>query len=687
MQKNRYSGISAPFLIALLILALGLQGRAMAGQVSNISDDTKKKVIEAILTKNSGADREQARRGVEQAAALWTVEDGDEMGFRAFCTVQYIADQKGRAAFLERCERNFEVIDGSFNEIRRTINEPLQLDYGPISPYNYLFSRFSPTAHLNEDLFKSKTAFAILLNFPLCSLDEKLKNGPDWSRYQWAAMRLCSRFDRRVPSDTSQKVNIFYSEAEQYIYGYKIAMHNLVTAGREALFPKGMVLSSHWGLRDELKGQYRSKDGIAKQEMIVKVMERIICQEIPAVVLKDRDVQWDPFNNRVYRRRSEIQCSPERNERYAQLRSIYKAARLIDPLVPSMPRQIERFFDDEMEIPEGEVEAHLVAILTAPEVKRAAKLMEKRLGRKLKAHDIWYSGFRPDTTADESTLNGLVMKRYPSIKSFQGDIPSILSKLGFSQEKAKFLGDHIVVDPTRGAGHCAGPKRRGDCAHLRTPFVSGRMNYEGYNTAMHELGHAVEQVFSMYETDHTLLSGVPNIAFTEAFAFIFESKDLEVLGIEKASKQKDDLNTIETLWSTYEISGVALLSMRIWHWMYDNPDAGDAELKEAVLSEAKRIWNEYYAPVMGEKDSPLLAVYSHMIYRDLYIPNYSMGYIIMFQLEEHLKRHSLAPEMERMCRQGRLTPDLWMKGATGSAISTAPLREATRRALDAMESQ
>ncbi|MGV8120843.1 MAG: hypothetical protein AB2L14_13880 [Candidatus Xenobiia bacterium LiM19] len=687
MQRCRRFNLTVSFLVVLILMLFYSCRSVYAASGSSIREETKKKVIDAIIIKNEGADRDLVKRGVEQVSALWRDEDGDEIGFEAFCTVQYIADPVQRSAFLARCERNFEVIDGSFNEIMRTINEPLQLDYGPVSPYNYLFSRFSPTSHLNEDLFTSKTSFAILLNFPLCSLDEKLKDGPSWTREQWAGMRLCSRFERRVPSVIGQKVNVFYSEAEQYIYNYKIDMHSLITAGGETLFPEGMRLSSHWGLRDELKGQYRKKDGAAKQEMIAKVMERIICQEIPDAVLKDKEVQWDPFSNRVFHKGAEVEYIPEKNERYVHLKNVFKAAQLIDPFVPSKPRQIERFFEYDMEIPESEVEAHLVDIMKAPEVKRAAKLMEKRLGRKLKDYDIWYSGFRPDTTAGENSLDELVMKRYPSIQSFQDSLPAILQKLGFTAEKAQFLGARIIVDPARGSGHCNGPKRRGDCAHLRTPFVSGRMNYESFNTAMHELGHAVEQVFSMYETDHTILASVPNTAFTEAFAFIFESKDLEVLGIEKASKQKEDLNAIETLWSTYEISGVALLSMNIWHWMYAHPDATDAELKEAVLREARSIWNEYYAPVLGKKDSPLLAVYSHMIYRDLYIPNYPMGYIIMFQIEEHLKRHSLPEEMERMCRQGRLTPDLWMKGATGSKISTAPMKEAARRALDNLERQ
>jgi hypothetical protein len=47
------------------------------------------------------------------------------------------------------------------------------------------------------------------------------------------------------------------------------------------------------------------------------------------------------------------------------------------------------------------------------------------------------------------------------------------------------------------------------------------MNDKGYNLAVHVLGHHVEQVFSLYGVDHTLLAGVPGSAFTEALACVF----------------------------------------------------------------------------------------------------------------------------------------------------------------------
>ena len=74
------------------------------------------------------------------------------------------------------------------------------------------------------------------------------------------------------------------------------------------------------------------------------------------------------------------------------------------------------------------------------------------------------------------------------------------------------------------------------------------MDYKGYNIAVHEFGHNVEQTTSLYDVDYYLLNGVPNTAFTEALAFIFQSRDLYLLGIEGAQHNQEQLNTLDTGW-------------------------------------------------------------------------------------------------------------------------------------------
>ena len=131
------------------------------------------------------------------------------------------------------------------------------------------------------------------------------------------------------------------------------------------------------------------------------------------------------------------------------------------------------------------------------------------------------------------------------------------------------LAAHIVVDPSRGAGHALGAGRRDDSAHLRTRLAADGMDYKGYNIAVHELGHNVEQVFSLNGIDHPLLQGVPGNAFTEALAFVFQERDLELLGLAQPSDDTRHLRALEAFWGSCEIGAVALLDVAVWEWTGD----------------------------------------------------------------------------------------------------------------------
>jgi hypothetical protein len=192
-------------------------------------------------------------------------------------------------------------------------------------------------------------------------------------------------------------------------------------------------------------------------------------------------------------------------------------------------------------------------------------------------------------------------------------------------------------------------------------------------------------VFSLYGVDHTLLRGVPNTAFTEAIAFVFQARDLEVLGLPGPDAEARRLLALNDLWMTYEIAGVALVDLGMWHWMYDHPEATPAALREATLGIAREVWNRWYAPVFKVKDVPLLAIYSHLVSNTLYLPDYPVGHLIAAQLEAHLSSlpagTALATEIERITRLGAVTPDLWMKHATGEGVSPKPLLRAASDAL------
>jgi oligoendopeptidase F len=154
-----------------------------------------------------------------------------------------------------------------------------------------------------------------------------------------------------------------------------------------------------------------------------------------------------------------------------------------------------------------------------------------------------------------------------------------------------------------------------------------------------------------------------------------------LLGMKEDNPEKEKLQTLDAAWSLMEIMGVSMVEMKIWKWLYENPQATPAQLKQQTISIAVEVWNKYFAPVMGVNDSPLLAIYSHMINGPLYLQNYAYGQIIQFQIEDHLKGKDFSDEIDRMYSLGRLTPQQWMNEAVGVKVSAQPILRALDEAL------
>jgi hypothetical protein len=645
-----------------------------------------------LVAKHGEAQAARIERGLKQVAALWRPEDGD---LATFAREQFLPEGPQLDATFQRLEHVFEQFDGHMNELGRELQWFTDLDLGPLLPVEPLLAAYDPSSNVTSDLFVAKPGFVVLLNFPLTTLQERQEQGPKWTRRQWAEAKLASRFNRRVPAQVDQQVARAIADANLYVAEYNIWMHHLVDAKGQRLFPKGLRLISHWNLRDELKADYTGDaQGLAKQRTLVQVMERIVTQTIPKAVIDNPRVDWDPFTNQVTvapadtvepnapDRAAKADNAPEPDTRYARLLATFQASRKADPYSPVAPTRIARAFELDRGLPEARVHALLTSLLESPQVPRVAKLIEARLGRPLEPQDLWYPGFRPGAKVPEAQLDAMTRKRYPTADAFARDIPRILQGLGFTREKADLLASYIRVDASRGAGHAQQALRRGDFPRLRTRVEQGGMDYKGYNIAVHELGHNVEQVFSLYKVDHTLLAGVPNNAFTEALAFVFQARDLELLGLGKPDAASERERVLNDFWQSWEIAGVALVDMATWHWMYEHPDATPAQLRDAVAGLSRDIWNRYYAPVLGRKDSPLLGIYSHMISYPLYLPDYPLGHLIAFQIEEHLKQHGpLGAEFERMATFGAVTPDEWMRHATGAPVSADALLRATEAAL------
>ncbi|HEX5134264.1 MAG TPA: hypothetical protein VFW81_02630, partial [Thermoanaerobaculia bacterium] len=635
----------------------------------------------------------------DQVARFWRPDDGDVKAFQEFVRANFAGDQKTLDALFERMEFAMESLDGHMVEINRDFRMQSDLDRGPIYGFDEILAGYDPSAHAVDDFFGNKLAFVVLLNFPLTTLDQRLTEGENWSRRQWAEARLAQRFSKRVPAAVNLEVAKVSAEADQYIAQYNVWMHHLVDERGGRLFPPKMRLLSHWNLRDEIKANYAGgENALAKQREIQRVMERIVDQTIPKVVIDNPNVDWNPFTNEVKPAavKDSAQSAPpatskvtnarEPDTRYKTLLDTFRAVKKVDPYSPTAPTLIARRFEENRELPEARVQKMFEDVLTSPLVPRVAKVIERRLGRPLEPFDVWYAGFKQRGKYTEAQLDEITRKKYPTPEAYGKDIPNLLQKLGFSKERAEYVANHIEVHPARGSGHAFGAGKRGFQAYLRTRVEKDGMNYKGYNIAVHEMGHNVEQTFSLYDIDHYLLSGVPNTAFTEALAFVFQGHDLELLGLVQPDAKSRALDVLNDFWGTYEIAGVGLVDMAVWHWMYDHPTATPGELREATVGIAKTIWNRYYAPVLGKKDVVLLGIYSHMIDSILYLPDYPIGHMIAFQVERQMeKAGAIGPEFERITKTGSVAPDLWMKKATGAPVGPEALLEATEKALPEIE--
>ncbi len=514
---------------ALLVATAGLAQQQAPAMSESI------KALETELTAKYGErERERISRGLNQAAQFWRAKDGDASTFQEFARSNFAGDQQTLDALFNRLQFVFESLDGHMNEIGRDWRWQSDLDLGTVYPFDETMAAWDPSAHVSEDLFANKLAFVVLLNFPLTTLDQRLSEGEKWSRRQWAESKLALRFSRRLPADVNLAISKARGDADQFVATYNIWMNQLLDEKGNRLFPPKLRLLEHWNLRDEIKANYSldPKVGLPKQRMIQRVMERIVDGSIPDVVVDNEKVDWSPYSNEV-----KGGSSKASDGRYDMILRTFRAAKLVDPYAPTAPTLVARRFDEDRQIPEPRVRAMLEQVLSSPFVPRVAKLIEQRLGRKLEPFDIWYNGFRPRGQYTEAQLDEIVRKRYPNAQAYKRDMPTLLTGLGFTPERAKYLADNIEVDAARGSGHAMPAARRGDNPRLRTRIGADGMDYKGFNIAVHEMGHNVEQVFSLKEIDHYMLSSVPNTAFTEALAFVFQAKDLELLGLATPSAE------------------------------------------------------------------------------------------------------------------------------------------------------
>ena len=675
-MKNRLALIIAVFVV-LTTSCTNTKEKSGAMESSNITSSLIKSTVTRILTENPAiTDTASLNAGVKQVAQQWSIKHGTPEEFTEFCIQNFAITSESRLELFNKLSVAFEALWGGYNQMNVELKKPMHLDGDPLVKADYIFGAYNPSSHLTEDLYNNKIAFITILNFPFYTLKEKEELGEGWSRLQWAYARLGDIFTPNPPAAVKQLVANAEAEAESYIADYNIMMGHLVTDDGRKLFPESMVLLSHWNLRDEIKSNYANiPDNLEKQRMILKVMLNIVEQTIPQKVINNAEYDWMPYSNVVTKGGETVESAPEGTKRYEVLLKHFRAQQEVDKYSFAYPDAISRAFDGAMQIRVEDIEQMYTEYVSSPKVARVASMISERLGRPLEPFDIWYDGFKSRSAISEDALSAKTRVLFPNEKAFDKAIPDMLRKFGFPSKKADELGDAIIVEAARGSGHAWGASSRNELARLRTRLADGGMDYKGFNIAVHELGHNVEQTISLRDVDYYMLNGVPNTAFTEANAFVFQKRDLQLLGYSNTNLEQTKMTELDIFWGSYEIMGVALVDISVWKWMYANPKADAKMLKDAVNSIAKDIWNKYYKPILGGEDLPLLAIYSHMINSPLYLANYPLGHIIEYQLEKYYQGKDWTKEVMRIYSIGNIAPQRWMMEATGEKISTKPMLE------------
>ncbi len=363
----------------------------------SIGDIEISKAIDALIEKYGDENKFRIERGVNQVATLWRDKDGTITEFITFCESSFINEDEKLDKLFNRLSQNYEILNGHFNKISLDLKQPLHLDMGEILDVDMLFGGFDPSALMVEDLYTNKIAMITALNFPYYSLTEKTTEGANWTRKQWAYARMGDMFTSRVPAELIQNVSEVSTNADTYISEYNIYMGKLVNDNMETLFPEDLRLITHWGLRDELKSNYTTENGLVKQKMIYSVMKNIITQNIPQEVINKNENLWNPINNKLYKEDKEVEFKSEENTRYQHMLNLFNAMREIDEFSPQAPTYIQRKFEGDMEIPQEDVENLFKNLVSSSTVKDVAELIKKRLGRDLEPFVIWYNGFGAGT--------------------------------------------------------------------------------------------------------------------------------------------------------------------------------------------------------------------------------------------------------------------------------------------------
>lgn len=645
-----------------------------------IEPDTIQRAIKAILDTHGETSRSRAETGVTQVAMFWRECDGDNEAFTTFCTERFVSNEDELTMLLERLETSLEQIRGHLYEMRRNLRRWSDLVGDTMEGVDSILATFDPAPDLAEQWFEQKLAFVAILNFKRVKLDEMLANGGEYSANDWASARIANSFGPRIPKEVNDLARELHHKTSEFVSHFHVPVGTMVDEFGKRWFEADRSLLAHWLIREEMKAGYNDAQGLAKQRALAWVMARHIEGTIPTSVMESNSTgDWDPQANTIDGKDPGELIGLVRYDRWMDNVTI---ARALDQHYPEHPTAIDRKFNLEREIPEKEVEKLLIELLESPVRHELAELLTSRLGRPLESHDIYFDDLFESRPAEE--LNATVRAHFADEHEFQAKLPEVLRGLGYNNEDAEFLGTRVSVEIARGSGHAMRPQLREYGAWLRTNRLKDELGWDGFDTAMHELGHNLEQLCSTYFAPRPSLRGVPNTACTEAFAFLYQSLAKRVLGIEDPEQTERAFHeeTVASILMACQIAGPSLVELKTWRWIYEHEgDVTPEGIRSAHLAAGEEVWNRFFAEDFGQDPYHILCAYQHQVGYPLYLCDYAIGRTIGHQIRTYMRGKDLATETKRITSIGSLTPDQWMRQAVGGPLSVQPLVKDAHEAL------
>lgn len=666
------------FCLCIFLWAIPLTSSAQSPVNNNILEK-----VQAELEKQHGQDEtERIRKGTSQLARNWRNSDGTEQEFADFCLRYFMSGNTLHTNF-RRIIDNLTYLEGMLYKVTTLFHESDDYTDTPkLEADGYLQSVIPGSDH-----YSTKFAHYVQLNFPYYTFAEKQQHCREWNREKWAMVCLGDTYAFRNDGLPSNPFTKEANRFKRYMEHYFFRVDHITDKKGSYPFTDEMALHCHRGLRDQIKEEYTASDGAARQTLLYAIAENAITGNVPVLFLKDSTTRWNPLSNKLYKiengKQKEIRnYETEDLNRYTGLLACMKEKMFTDQNYTPKNTTIRRTFD-KSSVSLEKTETLIRHFLADPLLPEIGKIIEKRLGRKLRPYDIWYSGFQEQSAFSASYLDSLTRSRYPDPQTFQKDLPNLLVRMGIRPEEARFIGSHISVRPVVSGGYSSQPPLPGDTALLTTMFGEQGLDYKAFRVSMHELGHCICGVFCTNDIDYFRLAGVPCDAITEAFAELFAYKNAEALDLHPFSpEEKQHLLNLATIWYLLEMGGQTLTEIETWKWLYAHPEATAKELKEAVLHISSTVWNTYFSKIFHTQNRHILSIYNHYITGDLYLYNYFLGNVIMYQLHKASTSSDLTEELKEACREGCTLTDLWMEKAVNAPISTESLMQDAQKAIE-----